>query len=111
MMQKIMVATATPDQINYLVTKLECALNDSSLACTVQPIPSYATDPALADPIIERENIAIASHDEDRWQAYVERTDAASDFWCSGPTVLLAGMRCYALSKLGVTAEVPEELV
>lgn len=28
-----------------------------------------------------------------------------------GPTTLIAAMRCYAISKLGDTAEVPDELV
>lgn len=31
-------------------------------------------------------------------------------FYASGPTLLIAAMRCYVASKLGDTVEVPEEL-
>lgn len=31
--------------------------------------------------------------------------------WATGPTLLVAGLRCWVMSQLGETAEVPEELV
>jgi hypothetical protein len=56
-------------------------------------------------PIIERERIRldprgvwVAAHDTCEWTEY------------SGPTPLIAAMRCYVASKLGDEIEIPEEL-
>jgi hypothetical protein len=65
----------------------------------------YSTDWSLAGPIIERERIRLdprglwcAAHDTHEW---TEST---------GPTPLIAAMRCYVASKLGDEVEIPEEL-
>jgi len=56
-------------------------------------------------PIIEREQIAIFLNGDDEW--------TAEDGWyrASGPTPLIAAMRCYVASKLGDKVEIPEELL
>lgn len=63
-------------------------------------------------PIIEREGIALEpmTHDKygDGWLATrVEGSVICMEF---GPTMLVAAMRCYVVSKLGSEVEVPEEL-
>jgi hypothetical protein len=67
----------------------------------------YSTDWAQGGPIIEREGIAIGSHlDGEEW--------IAEDYWreatWSGPTPLVAAMRCYVASKLGDEVEIPASL-
>jgi hypothetical protein len=73
---------------------------------------SPSTDWALAGPIIERERIAT-------WFERYEDEDAGLPCWFAakygereypGPTLLIAGMRCYVASKLGDEIEVPDEL-
>ena len=68
-------------------------------------IPS--TDWAQGGPIIERERISIGLDNEEPWCAYKEE-DTQSFY--SGPTPLIAAMRCYVASKLGDEVELPEEM-
>ena len=101
----------------------------------------YSTDWAQGGPIIEREDTSIIRCDDeyqnfpDKWMAergansYCESTEHQShdpmiqfSVWTDGsmfvkdgpfygPTPLIAGMRCYVASKLGVEVEIPEELL
>jgi hypothetical protein len=64
----------------------------------------YSTDWAQGGPIIERGRIEL-EHDGFQWWA---RIRADEDF--SGPTPLIAAMRCYVASKLGDEVDVPNEL-
>lgn len=67
-----------------------------------------SADPAQAWPIIEREKIGWF------WDAGNEQWCAANPkgtFCEDGPTSLIAAMRCYVVSKLGDTVDVPEELL
>jgi hypothetical protein len=71
----------------------------------------YSTDWAQGGPIIEREKISLSQFNtktsELLWSAsafWVKR-------WACGTTPLIAAMRCYCISKMGATAEVPEELL
>jgi len=58
-------------------------------------------------PIIELEGISIECHLEGtQWFA----TNYWGEYESSGPTALVAAMRCYVASKLGETVEVPSEL-
>jgi hypothetical protein len=66
-----------------------------------------STDWALGGPIIEREGIAIAAHlDGDEW--------IAENYWRevtqTGPTPLIAAMRCYVASCLGDEVDASSEL-
>jgi hypothetical protein len=68
----------------------------------------YSTDWAQGGPIIEREKLAIEPYQDGGWIC-----TSPTDRWHgnkSGPTPLIAAMRCYVASKLGDTVDVPEEL-
>lgn len=61
--------------------------------------PEYSTDWAQGGPIIEREKMGVfPTHDG--WAAGMQ----------SGPTLLIAAMRCYVASQFGDEVDVPEEL-
>jgi hypothetical protein len=64
----------------------------------------YSTDWAQGGPIIEREKIALYLNGEDGW--------TGEDGWkrATGPTPLIAAMRCYVAMKLGDEVEVSTEL-
>jgi hypothetical protein len=75
-----------------------------------------STDWAQGGPIIERENINLSAYELDDdgntnpgWQAWPNY--GMSDWYLSGPTPLIAAMRCYVASKLGEEVDVPEELL
>lgn len=79
---------------------------------------------AQGGPIIEREGINLSVDYQDSalsndmvqigwkgnlWNNSVPGT-AGFLQWAYGPTPLIAAMRCFCVSKLGTTVEVPEEL-
>ncbi len=66
-----------------------------------------STNWAQGGPIIEREKIATWSLDSITWAA---RDHALASHEQQGPTLLIAGMRCYVASKLGDDVEIPNEL-
>jgi hypothetical protein len=87
-------------------------------ACHDEPFPSYSTNWAPSGPIIEREfielNVMAAGHTSasvtfDTWLASTARHDEDM-VEASGPTPLIAAMRCFVASKLGDEVEIPEEL-
>lgn len=66
-----------------------------------------STDWSQGGPIIEREKISINRETlANQWLACPYGTRTAR----SGPTPLIAAMRCYVTSKLGDTVELPEGL-
>ena len=64
---------------------------------------------AQGGPIIEREIAKIERFSDALWEA-TAFTKNAQDFVQSGPTPLIAAMRCYVASKMGDDIELPEEL-
>jgi hypothetical protein len=66
----------------------------------------YSTDWAQGGPIIEREMMDIVPFGNPskgvHWRA--------GGTW-TGPTPLIAGMRCYVASKMGDDVDIPEELI
>ena len=71
------------------------------------PVPSYSTDWAQGGPIIYREQIATKFWQSDKaWIADVK----GGFFEQCGPHPLIAGTRCFVVSKLGEEVDVPEEL-
>lgn len=72
-------------------------------------LPKYSTDWAVAGPIIEREGIDVLK-DGERWTSLKTATAHHAHIRTSGPTPLIAAMRCYVASKLGDEIEVPDEL-
>ena len=67
-------------------------------------LPKYSTDWSQGGPIIERERIRL-----DPRGVWVAGHDSSNDEY-SGPTPLIAAMRCYVASKLGDEVEVPENI-
>jgi hypothetical protein len=73
-------------------------------------VKPYSTDWSQGGPIIEREFITIINAaGDDVWSAYPIADDPVAHRK-SGPTPLIAAMRCYVASKLGDEVEIPEEL-
>jgi hypothetical protein len=68
-----------------------------------------STDWEQGGPIIEREVAKIERFSDALWEATAYTKDA-QDIVQSGPTPLIAAMRCYVASKLGDEVEVPDEL-
>jgi hypothetical protein len=72
----------------------------------------YSTDWAQGGPIIEREYIQLTI--DLAWEAHIVCEDkkfgVVERFGCTGPTPLIAAMRCFVASRLGDEVEVPEEL-
>jgi hypothetical protein len=77
------------------------------LAAGWAPSMSYhpSTNWAQGGPIIERERLCVYDLGGDAWGSDDNLASRSS-----GPTVLIAAMRCYVASKLGDEIEIPEEL-
>jgi hypothetical protein len=90
--------------LDWAVAKCEGAINgdDLDIGFILEGGYSPSTDWAQGGPIIERERIEL-EHDGFIWWA---RIKADEDY--SGPTPLLAAMRCYVASKLGDEVEIPD---
>ena len=74
-------------------------------------VPAYSTNWAQGGPIIEREHICTTVEHSGVWIAYSMWNYADEKrFMCSGPTPLIAAMRCYVASRMGDLVEIPEEL-
>ena len=100
---------ATPRQLHWLAAKCEGHVDDETIIRRLDPddegwFIAYSTDWAQGGPIIERERIEL-EHDGHAWWA---RIKADEDY--TGPTPLIAAMRCYVASKLGDEVDVPEGL-
>ena len=134
-MKTIKVSEATERQLDWMVSTLtnpewdyeDRAYNtfdwiDTGDTNDEQYSPS--TDWAQGGPIIEREGINLSVDYQDSalsndmvqigwkgnlWNNSVPGT-AGFLQWAYGPTPLIAAMRCFVISKLGDTVEVPEEL-
>lgn len=116
---KIKVCEATGVVLDWLVAKCEgLVLRHASIAngCYMDhqceddapSAPGYAyspsTDWAQGGPIIDREKI------DTRWTGENWIVGKLVK-WVTGPTLLIAAMRCYVISNLGEKVEVPEELL
>lgn len=71
-----------------------------------------STDWSQGGPIIEREYIQLTI--DLAWEAHVicedKKFGGVERFACTGPTPLIAAMRCFVASHLGDEIELPEEL-
>ena len=61
-------------------------------------------------PIIERELICYNKSMDTYWTWLNNDAEGDRNPRASGPTLLIAAMRCYVASKLGEEVEIPEEL-
>lgn len=107
---KIKTNELTGVALDWAVAKCDGLLDQWGVCAPVGFRPS--TDWAQGGPIIERENISVGYQGhlgvppDSLWYA-TDRGDACG----FGRTPLIAAMRCFVASKLGDTAEVPDELV
>jgi len=69
----------------------------------------YSTDWAQGGPIIERERITIDAREHG--QLWLAHSRLVGQDGITGPTPLMAAMRCYVASKLGDEIDVPQELL
>jgi hypothetical protein len=123
-MKTIKVSEATNAQLDWLVYECEKRAGRTDVYmrwfgdgrkdapwCNGPFHPS--TDWAQGGPIIEREHISTTFqgiiYGEHWWASLGDPTDEETMGY-TGPTPLIAAMRCYVASKLGETVEVPEEL-
>ena len=93
--------------LDWAVAKCEgVKLNEGNTLSNDCDVYSPSTDWAQGGPIIERKEIELVPKGM-HWDAYADE-----DFHVpySGPTPLIAAMRCYVASKLGDEVEIPEEL-
>ena len=75
-------------------------------------LPRYSTDWAQGGPIL---GAMMASGKVEsfmyRGVCTVEYNNETGGCTANGPTPLVAGMRCYAISKMGEEVEIPDELL
>jgi len=107
----IKVSEATKIQLDWLVAKIQGIdlFETEGWHYTDGGRKPYqpSTDWSQGGPIIERERIAVQSPNDKGWYA----TDYMLKTYESGPTPLIAAMRCYVTSKLGETVEIPKGLL
>ena len=96
--------------LNWAVAK--CGFIPGTAASMFEVRP-YATDWSQGGPIIERERIGLWAYQWDEegnenpgWYA----EDEGGDHVRTGPTPLIAAMRCFVASKMGDEIEIPDEL-
>ena len=74
---------------------------------------SPSTNWSQGGPIIEREGVSIVQEgDAAEWVGSVYNYETEDwHLYTSGPTPLIAAMRCYVASKMGDEVDVPAELI
>jgi Protein of unknown function (DUF2591) len=102
---KIKTNELTGAALDWAVAKCEGFLCDYNYSGA---LALYSTDWSQGGPIIERERLLTRPQPGNGWESWGHGKD---DPWFStGPTPLIAAMRCYVASKLGDKVDVPEEL-
>lgn len=78
---------------------------------------NYSSDWSRGGPIIERERIELGNWGIEGWEAkatnytFLNTPQEEATFATKyGDTALIAAMRCYVVSKMGDTVDIPEEL-
>lgn len=107
---KVKVSEMTGAALDWAVAKCEGRPHSYAVTDVKGQPPLTAvvftpsTDWAQAGPIVEREGIALYLYGDSQWNAHVGGKES------TGPTPLIAAMRCYVASKLGAEVDVPDEL-
>ena len=95
-------------QYGRLIVRVPCT--DGGRVAEWPYAPS--TEWAQGGPIIEREGVTLTQYDDyPNWSATLYATDYNEHKAATGPTPLIAAMRCYVASKLGDDINIPEELL
>ena len=87
-------------------------INDGINRCLLMPMSGRfnpSTDWSQGGPIIERERITIDAREHG--QLWLAHSRLVGQDGITGPTPLMAAMRCYVASKLGDEIDVPQELL
>lgn len=114
---KIRVSEAKLIQLDWLVAKClgfnENVLDPFNWLHVAYPMGCYAYSRnwEVGGQVIEREHIGVWPPWPDKnkkWDAI--QYDLPTPVSCSGPTPLIAAMRCYVVSKLGEEVDIPSEL-
>lgn len=100
--------------LDWAVAKVEDMLDRWGRCAPVGFKPS--TDWAQGGPIIERERISTRTHAEPgfNWVAFIDfggSSVSGAKARMTGPTALIAAMRCFVASKLGDVVSIPDELL
>jgi len=122
---KVKVSEATPLQLNWMVSAAESVavvirrwtfdgekfLVHAPGQFSEEAVWCPSEDWAQGGPIIERERIMLIPEPNGRlWTGCIGDTDAGGKAaYAHAP--LIAAMRCYVVSKLGDTVDVPKELL
>jgi hypothetical protein len=106
---KIKTAELTGPALDWAVAKCELPDGWPDAEIVLGDETDYSTDWAQGGPIIEREEISIAQ-DSGTWRADICPAHGGDHIDMTGPTPLVAAMRCYVAIKLGHEVEIPEEL-
>ena len=111
---KVKTFEATGVVLDWLVAKCEGVKVEKIMGLSLWSSNNwemYSTNWAQGGPIIEREGITVSRFNTyPDWEAIMHETDDNLLTIAVGPTPLIAAMRCYVTSKLGVEVEVPDEL-
>lgn len=133
---RVGVSEATDVQLDWMVASVEATASPSGMnsaevllyrsralnaSCYPHNRLHYCTCWKLGGPIIARECITVSAlyaqknppsseYAHGQWGAYIP-CGIDSEGSGSGPTPLIAAMRCYVASKLGSEVDVPDELV
>ncbi len=92
--------------LDWAVTKAEGLSHDFEGPTSIWGCHGWATSWEMGGPIIEREGIELFRNNEkDYWFTSKARGQIGT-----GPTPLIAAMRCYVASQLGDEVDIPEEL-
>lgn len=107
---KVKTSEASGAALDWMVAKCEgrtWGAVESFIAYHDDGEMNYSTNWAQGGPIIEREGIML-----EQWKTtgYWQAANSLVTVALSGPTPLIAAMRCYVTSKLGEEVEIPEEL-
>lgn len=91
--------------LDYAVAKA----NKGVLHSGDEYIHNYSSSWSFSGPIIEREKICleVSIANPDRWIA----EQHIDDFDAEGDTPIMAALRCFVVSKLGATVQVPKHLM
>lgn len=61
-------------------------------------------------PILDNFRISLQAKHAGWWTACIYDLNDESTFMCVGDTMLATGLRCYVLSTIGNTVDLPEQL-
>ena len=105
---KVWAFSLSGTALNWAVEMVEC----EGAMYSGRECRPFSTDWAVGGPIIEKQEIALEPMTDsdygDGWLATLANGSAVCMEF--GPTMLVAAMRCYVLSRLGDEIEVPDEM-